>query len=116
MVGPLLWVMQTYLQDRPLGPHGLIFTRDGGKLPQEPTRIRARWRQALADAGLPYVNRHSARHTCNTLLTELGTTVDVRQKILGHASRAVNEEVYTHASDIRTREAMGALGGAMDWR
>lgn len=115
MVGPLEWVLRRYLETATLGPHGLIFTREGG-LPQEPTRIRAKWDAALKAAGVPDVNRHSARHTCNTILAELGYSVDVRSKILGHASRAVNEEVYTHASDTRVREALAAVGGAMDWR
>ncbi|HSV37501.1 MAG TPA: tyrosine-type recombinase/integrase, partial [Nocardioidaceae bacterium] len=116
MVGPLQWVMEKYLETCTPDPkHGLIFTRDNG-LPQEPTRIRARWRAALAAADLPPVNRHSARHTCNTILAELHVPVEVRQKILGHASRAVNEEDYTHTSDQRVREAMTAIGGELDWR
>jgi 8-oxo-dGTP pyrophosphatase MutT (NUDIX family) len=53
---------------------------------------------------------HSARHTCNTILTELGVPVDVRIQILGHASNAVNEDVYTHTSDVRVAEAMAADG------
>lgn len=116
MVGPLQWVIAKYLETAVPDPkHGLIFTRDGG-LPQEPTRIRARWRAALAAADLPPVNRHSARHTANTLLAELGAPVDVRQAIIGHASRAVNEGVYTHTSDTRIADSMAALGAALDWR
>lgn len=115
MVGPLRAVLQAYLETHEPGMHGLIFTRDGSR-PLDPTDDNERWDADLRRAGLPDVKRHSARHTCNTILTELGIPVDVRQKILGHASRAVNEAVYTHTSDVRVVAAMEALGAAIDWR
>lgn len=114
---PLLTeTLRKYLdeQNEP-GMCGLVFTRDQGR-PIDPSDDAKAWDTALRGAGLPDVDRHSARHTCNTILTELGYPVDVRQKILGHASRAVNEEVYTHTSDLRVTEATAALGVAMDWR
>lgn len=115
MAGPLHAVLQRYVETHGPGLNGLVFTRDGRR-PLDPTDDNERWDAALQRAGLPDVNRHSARHTCNTILTELGVPVDVRQKILGHASRAVNEAVYTHTSDVRVVEAMKALGVAVDWR
>lgn len=115
MVGPLRAVLERYLEDHEPGAKGLVFTRDGGR-PIDPSRDSEAWASALEAARLPRVTGHSARHTANTILTELGITVDVRQKILGHASRAVNEGIYTHASDARVAEAMTALGKALDWR
>jgi integrase len=40
----------------------------------------------------------------------------VRQAILGHASKAVNEAVYTHTSDVRVADAMRQLSAALDYR
>lgn len=107
--------LAAYLENHEPGMFGLIFTRDGGR-PIDPSDDSRWWDGLLRGADMPDVDRHSARHTCNTILTELGYPVDVRQKIIGHASRAVNEEVYTHTSDARVTEATAALGAAMDWR
>lgn len=115
MVGLLRDVLAAYLEDRPLGPEGLIFTRENGD-PLEQTDETAAWKAALGRAGLPSVDGHSTRHTCNTVLTEIGVPVDVRRQILGHASNAINEAVYTHTSDTRVAEAMRALSSAMDYR
>lgn len=115
-MNPLLHqVLAEYLEDHDPGVHGLIFTKEGGR-PLDPAEGSKRWDAALRRAGLPDVDLHSARHTCNTVLTELGVPVDVRRQILGHASNAINEAVYTHTSDVRIAEAMNQLGTAMDWR
>lgn len=115
MVGLLRDVLMQYLDGREPGIAGLIFTRENGD-PMEQTDDTDAWRAALVRAGLPPVAGHSTRHTCNTVLTELGVPVDVRRQILGHASNAINEAVYTHTSDTRVAEAMRALSAAMDWR
>lgn len=115
MVGLLHDVLAAYLEQHEPGRAGLIFTRANGQ-PLEQTEDTDSWRAALARAGLPQVDGHSARHTCNTVLTELGIPVDVRRQILGHASNAINEAVYTHTSDTRVAEAMRALSAAMDYR
>jgi integrase len=108
-------MFEAYLEAREPGMCDLLFTREGGR-PIDPSADLRNWNAGLAAAGLPAVDQHSARHSCNTILTELGYPVDVRQKILGHASKAVNEAVYTHTSDARVTEATAALGTAMDWR
>lgn len=115
MVGLLRDILERYIEQHPPGMQGLIFTRDGGR-PLDPAQDTDEWDAALRRAGLPDVDGHSARHTCNTVLTELGVPVDVRRAILGHASNAINEAVYTHTSDARVAEAMQALSAAMDWR
>lgn len=115
MVGLLREALLRYTEANPAGTKGLVFTRPGGR-PIDPKDDGAAWDAALRRAGLPDVGGHSARHTCNTILTELGIPVDVRRQILGHASNAINEAVYTHTSDIRVADAMRALDAAMDWR
>lgn len=112
MVGLLRETLLRYTEAHPPGLSGLVFTRDGGR-PLDPSADSADWDAALRRAGLPDVKGHSARHTCNTILTELGVPVDVRRQILGHASNAINEAVYTHTSDTRVAEAMRKLDAAM---
>lgn len=115
MVDLLYDILKAYVDANPPGKHGLIFTRDGGR-PIDPAIDTDEWDASLRAAGLPDVDGHSARHTCNTVLAELGIPVDVRQAILGHASKAVNEAVYTHTSDVRVVDAMRQLSAAMDYR
>lgn len=115
MVGPLAWTLKEYTKTHSPGLEGLILVRPDGR-PLDPAQDSADWKKALERSGLGAVKGHSARHTCNTILTELGIPVDVRQKILGHGSRAVNELTYTHTSDARVADAMRQLGAAVDWR
>lgn len=115
MVGPLAWTLREYTRTHPPGMEGIVLARGDGR-PLDPSQDSNDWKAALERAGLGRVKGHSARHTCNTILTELGIPVDVRQKILGHGSRAVNEKTYTHTSDARVIDAMRQLGAAADWR
>lgn len=115
MVALLRDILTSYLEEHPPGMNGLIFTRPDGR-PIDPADDSADWDAALRRAGLPDVDGHSARHTCNTVLTELGVGVDVRRQILGHASNAINEAVYTHTSDVRVADAMRQLSAAFDFR
>lgn len=120
----LTLTLRRYLEDNEPGMEGLIFTRANGVRnrgksdgrPLDPSPDAKAWKAALSAAGLPEVTGHSARHTCNTLLTELGVPVDVRIQILGHASGAVNQQIYTHTSDTRVAEAMSLIDRALDWR
>lgn len=124
MIGILRETLRAYLDQHEPGMEGLIFTRpQGGKgkgalngRPLDVAKYNARWHELIRGAGLPDVSPHSARHTCNTILTELKVPVDVRIQILGQAGERVNTQVYTHTSDSRVREAMVELDAAMRWR
>lgn len=112
IVGYLWDLLDAHLATRPdLGPDDLIFARPDGR-PQDPAQANRDWHQLLVDAKVRDVDVHSLRHTCNTVLAELGIPVDVRKAILGQASSAVNE-VYTHTSDTRVAAALTELGGAI---
>jgi integrase len=108
-------LLRSYLEQHEPGMASLILTRPDGR-PIDHSDDAATWDAELRALGLPDVDMHSCRHTCNTILDELDVPVDVRQKIIGHASRAVNEQVYTHIADVRVTEATDALGRALDWR
>jgi integrase len=99
----------------PLGPHGLIFTdttKAGRVVPVDPSRDAVAWDKACADAGVPDVPLHGARHTTATLLAVLGVPEDVRMQILGHSSATVTRG-YTHRTTQDARAGMAALGGLL---
>lgn len=106
----LRWHVETY----PPGQEGLVFTRDGQR-PIDPSDDAREWKAALEDAGLPHVRRHSSRHTCATVLDELGIPDNVRLLIIGHADKETTA-LYTHVADERMHDAMRQLGAAMDYR
>lgn len=112
-------MLRFHLTTTPTGVHGLVFTRDDDERPHErpidPSDDAKDWAAALERARLPHVRRHSARHTCNTVLDELGTPDNVKEQILGHTSQDANR-IYTHVADVRMVAAMDALGAAMDYR
>lgn len=114
MAPMLAEILQRYLEVREPGMHGLVFTRAGGR-PIDPTDDTAAWDAALRRASLPDVVGHSARHTCATLLYELGVPEQTRVQILGHSS-ATTTAGYTHVTDPLMRDAMTRLGSLLDHR
>jgi len=90
-------------------PEGLVFaTRHGGPLASNNLRKRG-LQSACERAGLPRINWHVLRHTHGTLLHVQGTPLKVAQAQLGHSHMATTLEVYTHATVISQKEAVGLL-------
>ncbi len=89
------------------GPYGLVLLHDGR--PIDPSKDAARWDASLRAADLPDVPLHSARHTCSTLLDDLGADEMTRMQILGHSSATVTRG-YTHRTSRAAREGIDALG------
>lgn len=124
MLGILHETLGNYLEHREPGMNGLIFTRSqGGKgkgavsgRPIDPAAYTERWHELMRATGMPDVPPHSARHSCNSILNELGVPADVRIQILGQAGEKVNTQVYTHTSDSRVRDGMLVLDQALRWR
>lgn len=108
MAPPLHAILTRYLAGRALAPGDLVFTRPDGR-PIQPRNDSGAWDAALRAAGLPDVTEHSARHTCATLLFELGVPEQTRIKILGHSSATVTAG-YTKVADVAAFEAMSQLG------
>jgi hypothetical protein len=62
---------------------------------------RSRYRQRiftplLKRAGLPHMRFHDLRHSCATLLLPRGVLPNIIQELLGHATRAVTLDTYSH--------------------
>ena len=99
-----------WMDSHPAGPEGLILLHDGR--PMDPRQDAARWDASLRAAGLPDVPLHSARHTCATLLDDLGADEATRMQILGHSSATVTRG-YTHRTSRAAQGGIDALGGLL---
>lgn len=107
---PLPRAMVQMLADMPPpeGPHGLVFTWDGGR-PIDPSRDSKDWHALLERVDLPSVPLHAARHTTASLLLEVGIDPEVIKAILGHSS-IVATRAYMHTSRTLTTDAMNRYG------
>jgi integrase len=65
--------------------HGLVFASRRGT-PIEPDNLRRSWSEIRERAGLGPTRFHDLRHTCVTLLLDLGTPPHVVQEIVGHSA------------------------------
>lgn len=108
---PLAATLDRHLSTMTPARDGLLLHDQDGR-PIDPSRDSRAWHASLALAGLPDVPLHSARHTCSTLLFELGVDEQTRMTILGHSSAAVTRG-YTHVATPMTRDAMDRLGGLL---
>ena len=66
-------------------PHELVFTNSRGT-PIRNSTDRDTWNKALAAAGLPKVNVHSARHWTASMTARANMPDDARTAIMGHTS------------------------------
>ena len=59
------------------------------------------------------VRFHDLRHTCVTLLLDLGVPPHVVREIVGHSAIEVTMTIYAHVSLDEKRKALGKLGEAL---
>ncbi len=88
--------------------HGLVFPSRRGT-PMEPDNLRRSWGEIRTKAGLGATRLHDLRHTCVTLLLDLGTPPHVVREIVGLRHRG-------HYDDLRSRVAGGEAQGAGEAR
>jgi integrase len=91
--------------------NGLIFTTSLGT-PLEPRNVTRHFYSVRDRAGLPEVRFHDLRHTCLTLLLNLGTSPHIAQAIAGHSHVDVTMMIYAHSAMTEQTEALGRLGDA----
>jgi integrase len=92
--------------------HGLVFPSRRGT-PMEPDNLRRSWSTIRAQAGLGDARLHDCRHTCVTLLLDLGVPPHVVRDIVGHSDIEVTMTIYAHVSLDEKRRALGKLGDAL---
>lgn len=91
---------------------GLVFTTKVGT-PIEPDNLRRSWEPLRRAAGLEGVRFHDIRHTCVTLLLNLGIAPNTVMEIVGHSHIGVTMEIYAHASLEEKRKALERLDGQL---
>ncbi len=77
--------------------------------PIEPDNLRRSWYPLRAAAGLDGVRFHDLRHTCVTLLLDLGAPPHIVREIVGHSDLDVTMTIYAHASLEEKRKALRKL-------
>ncbi len=92
---------------------GLLVTSERGGM-VEPWRLTHRFRELIAEAGLPSIVLHEGRHTANSLWREAGVDARVRQSWMGHSTMALTERTYNQVRPAAHEEA--AKLAAAYWR
>jgi integrase len=85
-----------------------VFTTKIGT-PIEPDNLRRSWYPIREAAGLGHEVFHGLRHTCVTLLLDLGVPPHIVRDIVGHAAIDVTMTIYAHASLDEKRSALRKL-------
>ncbi|WP_338121677.1 tyrosine-type recombinase/integrase [Mycobacteroides franklinii] len=88
---------------------GLLVVDELGN-PPHPDTVTAAWRRALANAGLPHVRLHDARHSCATLMHLNRVPVVVIAAWLGHKDPGFTLRTYAHSTNDALAEAAAMLG------
>ena len=87
----------------------LIFTgRDG--TPLHGTRVTRAFQRQLAAAGLPKKRFHDLRHGAASYMLAEGASLSEVQRVLGHSTITVTNDVYGHITVDATREATRRVG------
>jgi len=89
-------------------PTNYVFTSLTGT-PGEPDNLRRSWHPLRERVGLGAVRFHDLRHTCVSLLLDLGAPPHVVREIVGHADLGVTMTIYAHASQEEKRLALERL-------
>lgn len=91
---------------------GLVFSSRLGT-PMEPDNLRRSWGRIRKAAGLGEIRLHDMRHTCVSLLLDLGVPPHVVREIVGHSDIEVTMTIYAHAALDEKRAALRKLGDAL---
>lgn len=74
---------------------GQMFTDELGR-PLHPEYVSRRFRALAAEAGLPVIKFHAARHTAATLALEAGVDIKIVSEQLGHSTTRITQDLYQH--------------------
>jgi AcrR family transcriptional regulator len=74
---------------------------------------RERFARIVKDLGLPPLTPHGLRHTVASYLFQRRVPALLISRLLGHASVAITQDLYTHISDDDRGEVARAIEGAL---
>lgn len=84
---------------------GRVFTQEGGEQ-WHPDTVSARFRQLVADSGLPPVVLHGLRHCFGTLGLAAGRSIKEMSELLGHSNTKITGDTYTNVLEEMQTAAM----------
>jgi integrase len=94
-------------------PGGLVFATQTGAL-INPSNLRNRsFKPLLKRAGLRDICFHDLRHTCATLLLSQGPHPKLVQELLGHATKAMTLDTYSHFLPSMGDQTVRAMDAAL---
>lgn len=85
-----------------------LFSRPDGK-PLYPEVIYDFLKSLGKRIGMPHINVHLLRHTCATLLLQVGENPKIVQELLGHSSIKVTLDIYSHVIPSMKKSAVDKL-------
>jgi integrase len=91
---------------------GYVFCQEDGG-PYYPKYFTDQWAICCAQAGVPVIALHDARHTSATTGADAGVPEHVMQRRLGHADGRTTREVYTHVLPESERKAAEVMESAL---
>jgi integrase len=75
--------------------HGLVFCHEDGR-PLHPEYVSRHFERLAFKAGLPPIRLHDLRHGHASLMLAADVPIDIVSKRLGHSSRAITSDTYSH--------------------
>lgn len=88
---------------------GLVFTTPLGT-PIEPANVNKIFLELSGRGGIRRIRFHDLRHSCATLLYELGVPIENIQDVLGHSTPVSTKTLYVDGSEKVRRAAADRLG------
>ena len=88
---------------------GLVFTTTTGSL-LKPSNVNKAFAELSAAAGVRRIRFHDLRHSCATLLYELGVPIENIQDVLGHSTPVITKMLYVDGLEKVQRGAADRLG------
>ena len=79
--------------------------------PYSPDYISHRFNRLLKKHGLPHIRFHELRHSCASLLIDMGFTLKDVQEWLGHSDIKMTANIYAHLDTARKSSMADSLAG-----
>jgi integrase len=93
----------THVRD-PTSSETLVFTHPDGA-PYNPERFSREFERELERRAELRIRLHDLRHTWATLALAAGVPLKVVSERLGHATRSITADVYSHVSETMAKDA-----------
>jgi integrase len=80
----------------------------------EPSNVNKAFAELSAAAGVRRIRFHDLRHSCATLLYELGVPIENIQDVLGHSTPVITKLRYVDGSEKAQRGAADRFGSCSE--